>query len=84
MRAYDMLNIITDLSHLLSAKEREFCAQMAGLVVKGKELSLPQHNYLTACYDKAVSLRYGVEPMSTDREFAAKRAISNARKRRGK
>jgi len=74
-----MLSIIIDLAHLLPAKEREFCAEMAGFVLKGKELTLPQHNYLTACYDRVVAAKYGLEPMATDKEFAARRAIRKAR-----
>lgn len=67
-----------------SKKEYEAVMNFAQLLEKGKSLTGPQHQYLQAVYDKFIAKKYGLEPMGTDREFAARRAINKSRSQRGK
>lgn len=84
MRDIDMMAILMDSTGLMSVKQVQFVVGMADILGKNKPLTVAQSQYLQALYDTVVAIKYGLEPMSTDREFAAKRAISRARRALGK
>lgn len=84
MKAWDMFNVIRSERKLLDPKKQVFLLSIEEQVKRGKgvwpALTNAQHQFLQACYDQVVSRKYGVEPMATDREWAAKRAIGKSRR----
>jgi hypothetical protein len=81
VRDVDMLGVLADWPKDMTKRQREFVADMCMCVAKGKPLSPAQHQYLQSIYDAVVAFRFGLEPMGTDREYAAKRAQSQSKKR---
>jgi hypothetical protein len=81
MRAKDMLQICKEYQSVLDDAKRKFILELLRKS-KGEEPKITgqQHQYLQACYDQAISKKFGLEPMSTDKEWAARRAIKNARR----
>lgn len=84
MNNLEILNILTDYPQQMTSKQREFVAEASLIVAKGRPLSGAQSQYLQSIYDTVISHIYNLEPMSTDKEYAKQRAISNARKKWGK
>ena len=80
MTDYDLMSVIMDLHEFLPEKQLKFCRDVAGLMARGKTLSLAQHQYLVSCYNLVVERKYGLESMASDREYAERRAISKNRK----
>ncbi len=76
-----MLAVFGECGRPADFTKKEYAALMgfAGALGKGKVLTGAQHQWLTAIYDKFISSKYRLEPMATDREFAARRAIRRAR-----
>lgn len=81
MRDLDMLDVLTEFPPDMTARQRQFVAEMCLYALKGKPLSPAQHQYLQSIYDLVIAFRYGLEPMAGEREYAASRAI--ARNMRG-
>lgn len=73
----DMIKFCLDNKDCLDLRKIDFLKSINKLKVMF--LSTAQEQYLVACYDQVVSKLYNLEPMATDREFAAKRAIKKAR-----
>lgn len=84
MKDLDMMNILMDYHTHMTQKQLQFVANIAGLLEKGKPLSIAQHQYLQAIYDQVVAYVFGLEPIAADKEYAAQRAIFKARKSRVK
>ena len=84
MRDRDLAQVCIGNLHLLDSKKAAFVRSVSLVLRKSHGLSPAQHQYLQAIYDVIISKKYQLEEMSTDRETAAKRAISKARKTLGK
>lgn len=78
----DLLKAVLEMKSFLPEKQQKFIMDLKAQAFRNYgllRLTGAQEQYLQSCYDKAVSAKYGVEPMSTDRETAAKRAAKKAR-----
>lgn len=74
----DMINTCWSNKHLLDHKKKMF---IHSLRVKGAiSVSPAQQQYLQSCYDLVIEKLFRLEPMSTDKEYAAGRAIAKAKK----
>jgi len=82
MKAVDLMTVLMDWHKAdFTHKEFQFIVECAGILAKEKTLTPAQHQWLQSIYDKVVAFRFGLEGMSTDREYAAKRAILKKKSR---
>ena len=81
MRASDLHAFCLQNMRLLDDRKRVFVAGFSRAQVSRNALTDAQAQYLQACYDFAVSRKYGIEQISTDKEFSIRQAI--LKKRRG-
>lgn len=76
MKDVDIMAVLIDWHKAdFTQKEFRFIVQCAGILAKEKTLTPAQHQWLQSIYDKVIAFRFGLEKMSTDQEYAAKKAI---------
>lgn len=81
MRDIDILAVFGECGSAKDFTKKDYQTVMSFAHMLEKEMLLTdaQHQYLAAIYDRFISSKYGLEPMATDKEYAAKRAIGKLR-----
>lgn len=78
----DLLKVASEGLEFLDENKKKFIGDLRNRSLVS--LTLAQQQYLQSCYDEVVGKKYGLEEMSTDKEYAARRAILRARRLRAK
>ena len=69
MNDLDLITICMAGIEYLSDRERVFVLSTKARLLAAKTLSLPQNNYLQACYDKVITKKYNIEPVNKPHNY---------------